>query len=327
MTFSSDPVSKAAAGDRDGGTVVIRLHSLGDVVLSQPAASRLSGNGPVNFVTSSEYLPVVRRMDGLNAVGHIRDSGVSGLRRLLRELSPDRIVDLQNSLTTRLATIGMPVSGRFRFSRDLRKRILRGEEGEMPSRRLDFLRAAGFGSGDMPELTRERPVPDGLAVGLVAGGRWRLKTIPEGVLAEAARLCIDLYGASVILMGGPEDRRLIESTAASVMRGPVSTYCGGDGLRGLLRVIEGLRLLVSPDSGPAHLAAALDVPVMVVFTSTSPSLGFWNDNGAGTYMVDGIGCRPCHRHGGTECGRGDEACRRSIVPLDLVRRSMELVKR
>ncbi|MBN2607621.1 MAG: glycosyltransferase family 9 protein [Candidatus Fermentibacteraceae bacterium] len=308
-------------------TAVIRLHSLGDVVLAQPAAARLSEGGSLFLVTSREYAPVAERMENVIPVMHDRETGLPGLRRLLRDMAPERIVDLQNSMKTRLATLGMNVTGRFRMDRGLRKRVLRGDPATMPARRLDFLGAAGFTWGCEPSLVRSSPPPEDLAVGLGAGGRWRLKSIPSSVIAEAARLLIDLYGARVTITGGPGEEDLVTETSASVMRDGVMTYCGEDGISGLIEVLEGLSLFVSPDSGPAHLAKALGVPVMVVFTSTSPALGFWEQEGAGMYTSGRLDCRPCHRHGGEECSRGDEACRRGILPLDLVRNAMEMAVR
>jgi len=92
---------------------------------------------------------------------------------------------------------------------------------------------------------------------------------------------------------------------------------------GLLDALEGLALLVSPDSGPAH-AAALGVPVLVVFTSTSPALGFWEE---GTGWGPAAACSPCHRHGGLACRRGGEACRRSILPAEVREAAVRLLER
>lgn len=311
----------------NGSTALIRLHSLGDVVLAQPAAQDLSRRGRLHFITSSEYIPVVERMEGtITPAGHVRESGFTGLRKLLRELSPDSVVDLQNSLTTRLATIGTRVSGRFRMNRGLRRRVLGGEGYRMPRRSVEFAEAAGVSGISSPRLARKSSMPGKLKVGLVTGGRWRMKSIPAGVAAETSRLLIDLYGAEVVLTGGPDEAREVMSTARSVMRDGVSAYAGEDGVAGLIGVLEDISLLISPDSGPAHLAEALGVPVLVVFTSTSPALGFWDPERPGSFMVEGLACRPCHRHGGDRCPKGHEACRRGILPLELARRAIELVK-
>lgn len=300
---------------------------MGDVILAQPAAARLSVTGPVHFVTSNAYLPIVERMAGdIIPAATDGDAGVRGLRRLLARIDPSRVVDLQNSITTRLATLGTGVTGRFSMDRNRRRRVLKGMEESMPLRTDDFLAAAGFGGTGEPELKRSRPAPDRLRVGIVAGGRWPLKAIPPGVVSEAARLFSDLYGADVLITGGPGDSRNVSSAASEVMRPGVRTYSGEGGVRGLVEALEGLSLLVSPDSGPGHLAAAMGVPVLVVFTSTSPALGFWRHDRRGNFTALRLACRPCHRHGGRECARGDQACGRGILPLELVREAMGLVE-
>lgn len=317
-TISSSPGSS---------TALIRLHSMGDVILAQPAAARLSGAGPVHFVTSEEYRPIVERMAGnIIPAAPVRDAGAPGLRRLLARIGPSSVVDLQNSLTTRLATLGMNVTGRFRMDRNRRRRVLRERKASMPLRTDDFLDAAGFGGTGEPELERRGAGPDRLRVGIVAGGRWPLKSIPRGVISEAARLFHDLYGADVLITGGPGDSREVSAAASEVLRPGVDAYTGEKGVRGLIKAVEGLSLLVSPDSGPAHLAAAMGIPVLVVFTSTSPSLGFWRHDRRGNFMAGQFACRPCHRHGGRECARGDQACRRGILPLDLVGEAMGLLE-
>lgn len=309
-------------------TAVIRLHSLGDVVLAQPAAARLAEDGEVIFISSMEYIPVVSRMKGgIRPAGFDRELGFRGLRRLVGEASPNRIVDLQNSLTTRLACAGKRVCGRFVMQRKLRRAVIRGRHPSMPSRRTDFLRAAGFEAGPSASLERRLEKPDNLRAGIIAGGRWRLKSLPVSVVSEAARILVDTYGAEVLVAGAPEDRADVEMAAEEARRHGVSTFCGETGLEGLMNALEGLSVLISPDSGPAHLADALGVPVLTVFTSTSPALGFWDPRRSGNYTASEMECRPCHRHGGLRCRRGDEICRRGIVPLELVRRAMELARR
>lgn len=308
-------------------TVLIRLHSLGDVVLAQPAATALSENNRVFFVTSTSYAPVVDRMPGnIEVIPFITDAGPFKLRKILHRISPGRIIDLQNNLTTAIATAGMRVSGRFRMNRKLRNDVLLGKAESMPVRISDFLKAAGL-NGDVDTILNKgnRSPSDKLRVGIVTGGRWNLKSIPDTVVSEISRLLIDLYNASVILMGGEEDHIRVHEAAESVARTDVAVYAGEGGIAELIERIETLDLLISPDSGPAHLAKALGVPVLVVFTSTSPVLGFWRKGFKGNFMVSNVPCRPCHRHGGKVCPTGEEICRKGIVPRQLTEHAMELL--
>ncbi len=307
---------------------VIRLHSLGDVVLAQPAASELSENCEVFFITSEQYEPVILRMPGdIHPALLAKDNGAFALLQLINRISPDIVVDLQNNIASRIATAGRHVKGRFRMDRKLRKRVMDKRAESMPLRSLEFTRCAALDSALDPVLERRRERgSEGLKIGIVTGGRWYIKSIPSGVISETSRVLADLHGADIVLLGGAEDKKILKTTAESAGRENINVYCGDEGVEGLINTIEALDLLISPDSGPAHLASALGVPVLVVFTSTAPSLGFWRTDRKGNYMVSDIDCRPCHRHGGNSCRSGSEICRKGILPYHLAESAMELLK-
>jgi heptosyltransferase-2 len=153
-----------------------------------------------------------------------------------------------------------------------------------------------------------------------------MKAIPPGVITELARLFCDTEGADVFLLGDSEDTSLAGHIVEDCGYRSVKNVAGEGGIARLISRIEGFDLLVSPDSGPAHIASALGVPVLVVFTSTSPALGFWPQGFKGSFMVDSVPCRPCHRHGGKECPAGDQRCRRLIVPREVFEEAMCLIR-
>lgn len=288
-------------------------------MLCQPAASLCARYNSTLFITAGEYLPVAERFGaGIACAGVPRRGAWRAIRREMTAFGPGRVVDLQGNTTTRLGTWPREVP-RFATDRRRRREALAGGAA-MPPRSLDFARVAGFESAPPPSLVRTACPGDGFDVALVCGGRWPMKTLPRGVLAELARLLIDLEGASITLVGGPGDAMEIEATASSIRRPGVSAYAGGDGVAGLLSVLERMHLVVSPDSGPAHAARALGVPTLVVFTSTSPALGFWPAEGSFGPCAP---CSPCHRHGGLRCRTGTMECRASILPRDVYDRAME----
>jgi len=71
--------------------------------------------------------------------------------------------------------------------------------------------------------------------------------------------------------GTASDWELGENLAAS-SGAPVVNLAGKTSLRQLMALLASCRVLLSNDSGPMHLAAALGVPVVVPFGSTSPEL-------------------------------------------------------
>ena len=92
--------------------------------------------------------------------------------------------------------------------------------------------------------------------------RW----LPER-FAAAADIVARRAEAKVVLVGGPRERPLAEAIAEG-MEAPVRVLCGETTLAELVGVLSRLRLLLTNDSGPMHVAAALGVPLVAVFGST-----------------------------------------------------------
>jgi lipopolysaccharide heptosyltransferase II len=92
--------------------------------------------------------------------------------------------------------------------------------------------------------------------------RW-----PPERFAAAAALVARRIGGSVAIVGSATERPLGEQVAAQL--GPrTRVLCGETSLAELLGVLSRLRLLLTNDSGPMHLAAALGTPLVAVFGST-----------------------------------------------------------
>ena len=70
-------------------------------------------------------------------------------------------------------------------------------------------------------------------------------------------------------------------------------------------------MVVSNDSGPAHLAAALGRPLVVLFGPTAP--GRWAPTGpAVRVLYENLPCSPCSNHGSSRCPLGTHACLEAI---------------
>ncbi len=295
-------------------SLLIRLHSLGDVVLTQPAAAFAARSGPVFVLTRPAYGPLVERFgQGVKVLGCDRREGIRCIRERVRHLSPGRIIDLQKNLTTFLGTFPRRTQG-IRLDRTARRRILNGGAGSLPDRARMCLEAAGGSGPALPVLERREQPCDELSVGIVCGGRWELKAIPDGVVVEVGRLLCDISGAKVVLLSAPEDRQRALGVQSGIDRRGVSVFEGG--VRELISAVERLHLVVAPDSGTAHVASALGVRLVVVFTSTSPRLGFWSE-GRASFAGPEAPCSPCHRHGGGRCRKGTLECRELLVPRQI----------
>jgi heptosyltransferase-2 len=143
---------------------------------------------------------------------------------------------------------------------------------------------------------------DGYVVVVPGAAYGPAKSWPEErYRALCARLSRDVH---VVLAGSAGDRAVCERIARD--QPGVHSVAGSTSLGELFAVIEGARAIVANDSGAPHAAAALDVPVVVLFGSTSPA---WTAPLGSSVQVlqHRVHCNPCYRRTcptGLECFNG-----------------------
>jgi ADP-heptose:LPS heptosyltransferase len=122
--------------------------------------------------------------------------------------------------------------------------------------------------------------------------RW-----PVERFAEAARIVFEETNCEWWVFGNAAEMSLAESIFAKLPKGAAQSLAGKTSLRELCAAFKACRLLLTNDTGPMHLAAAVGTPVVVPFGSTSPELtGPGWPPGAGHELLRGQApCAPCFR--------------------------------
>jgi ADP-heptose:LPS heptosyltransferase len=88
-------------------------------------------------------------------------------------------------------------------------------------------------------------------------------------------------------------------------------------LRRLCALLAQARLLLSGDSGPLHLAAAVNTPVLALFGPTTAEWGFFPAGPGDLVLEKTLDCRPCSLHGAGVCGM-DSRCLKEITVRELL---------
>lgn len=165
-------------------------------------------------------------------------------------------------------------------------------------------------------IARDRPV-----LALNPGAEYGpAKRWPAERFVDAAVRIHEATPCRWVVLGGPGDVPLAGAMAASLAGrlGPsaVVNLAGRTTLRELCAVLKASALLLTNDSGPMHVAAALGTPLVVPFGSTSPELtGPLAAVEARSHVVLGEAeCAPCFRR---ECPI-DFRCMQSIGVDDVV---------
>ena len=91
--------------------------------------------------------------------------------------------------------------------------------------------------------------------------------LPEYFAAVADRL-IGERGATVMISAAPRERAIVDSITRHMKHAPVDLQKAGTSLGAVKDVIRRCDLMITNDTGPRHIAAAFDVPVVTIFGPT-----------------------------------------------------------
>lgn len=107
-------------------------------------------------------------------------------------------------------------------------------------------------------------------VGLLPGAGRPYKRWPGERFAQVANHFLERPGGRVIIFGSPEERPLARKVA-SLCRAGVIVAAGELNLREASALMERVNLFITNDSGPLHIALALGVPTIALFSPSDPS--------------------------------------------------------
>lgn len=108
-------------------------------------------------------------------------------------------------------------------------------------------------------------------IGINPLANWDLKRWPRDYFANLADSLAKDFKAAIIFIGTEAERAVIEEIQG-MMKQDAFNFCGKTNLKELGALIQNLKLFISNDSGPAHLAASLGVNTLVIFGPTSAEI-------------------------------------------------------
>ena len=124
---------------------------------------------------------------------------------------------------------------------------------------------------------------------IVPGARWATKIWP----AENFGRIASLLSVQALVIGSKDDIPIAERVVQS-SGGKAVSLAGKTSLKELIEVMRHARVVISNDSGPLHIAAGFQVPVVAVFGPTSPQRT--GPYGAGNIVIQSdASCAPCFR--------------------------------
>ncbi len=315
--------------------LLIKPSSMGDIVHAMPTCAAIRRAYPkarLTWLVKREWAGLVERIDGVDRVWPVESTLTGWLSQvsLLRAERFDLVVDLQGLF--RSAAIGWlsgsPLLVGFANGREgspwfySRRVPVPQLEMHAVDRYLLVGKAVGAMEAGTPEfrfcipqpdyeevdrlLSRSGVTPGTSWVAMNVSARWPTKRWPAASFAEVAdRLRQEGCGA-VVMIGGPDERVEVAAVRAE-MKIPAIDLSGVTTVGLLPALLSKASLLITNDSGPMHIAAAVGTPVVALFGPTSAART--GPYGVGHHVLTGIvPCRPCF----------SRTCQ-NILPLECLR--------
>ncbi len=324
----------------DQRILIIKIGALGDIVLATPSLRMVRKRYPaahIALLVDRKFYKIVEPCPYVNELILVdRDeswktmSGFLKLARRLKQSAFDVSIDLQNTAKTHLLSMlaGVRVrtgyrrfwTGRFltqgvgRF-RDVlppvahQFRVLQQMNVHHFDDALELWPSKEAGRAIEGMLDQEWVSRGQKLIGFVLGAsnRWVTKQWPIPYFAKLAERLSGELGARVVLIGAPDDRTLAEEFKR-LSPVPVADFVSQTDLGELAALIKRVDVLITGDSAPMHIAAAVKTPIVALFGPTNPERHIPPGKGHAVFYKQ-VKCAPCYR---TTCDVG-HICMKNIT--------------
>jgi lipopolysaccharide heptosyltransferase II len=202
-------------------------------------------------------------------------------------------------------------------------------------RQLDLVASIGAASGNeklsfhVEQADDERVCGRLAELGIKDGHSWiaihpgataASRRYPEERMAAAARELMERTGSRIVLTGSRDEAELAARIAAQVPG--AHSLAGMLSLGELAALIRRAPVLVTNNTGPAHIAAAVGTPVVDLYALTNPQHAPWQV--PSRVLYHDVPCRFCYK---SMCPQQHQQCLTKVPPSHVAAAAIELLER
>jgi ADP-heptose:LPS heptosyltransferase len=305
--------------------LVIRLSSIGDIVLTSPVVRCLKNqveDAEIHFVVKEKYASLVQGNPNITKT-HILHENLNELLDELEKEQFDYIIDLHYNfrsarIKNRLKLLAFSVD-KLNYQKWLfiNFKINRLPDKHIVDRYIETLSAFDV-VNDQQGLDYFIPEGEGYNFGklpgsfnngyiaMVIAGTYFTKKLPAEKVAELCRMA----NHPIILLGGKKEAAEGKQIA-ELFPGKVISLCGQTTLNESASLVKNARLVLTNDTGLMHIAAAFKKKILSFWGNTTPQFGmvpYLPDPASKISEVPGLKCRPCSKLGYDKCPKKHFRC-------------------
>lgn len=308
--------------------LIIRLSSLGDILLTTPLLRALKKINPqleIDFLLRQEYKDVLSLNPNLHELFLFTRNDFDNLKILnhLRGRNYNLIIDLQNNLRSRGITSKLN-GEKVRFDKKSFQKILLVKakinllknESPIPVRYAKVIEGLTLDNLGLDLFTDKTPSADiqnkSNLIGLCPGARHFTKRWPVEYYIQLGKYLIQ-NNFNIVLFGGRIDSEICKKINKEVPE--IINLQNDDKILQTAADMKLCKAIVCNDTGLMHTAAAVGVKVLTIFGSSVKEFGFAPYNARNLLIENNsLSCRPCSHIGRENCPEKHFACMKEIKP-------------
>lgn len=307
--------------------LVIRLSSLGDILLSTPVIRALKNKYPdceITFLCREEYLNAISTNPYISNFLSLKiDVNEAEIIEKIQKGNFVLAVDLQNNFRSRkiLNAVKIPF---YKFSKPTIKKFLLvnlkinifGKYLSIPelyAKSIPGLELDNEGVDfQIPDQYKPSLLPDGQYIGFIPGSKHLTKRWPEDYFIQLGKL-LNKYGYTIVVFGGKDDKEVCAKVASQITK--AKDLSNDNDLYKTAADMKMCRLIIGNDSGLMHIASSFFVPLIVLFGSSVEQFGFAPYKREAVILQDEtLKCRPCSHVGKDQCPKVHFKCMIDLTP-------------
>jgi ADP-heptose:LPS heptosyltransferase len=299
--------------------LIIRLSSLGDVILSEPlcrALRQMYPDAQIDFLVKKEFAEIVSLFGSItNVIPY--DENMPG-----REY--DAVLDIHNVLRSkrirRKFGKKVLVINKRTFKRWLLVKFkvnLLKDTPDIIGRYFETAIELGVIDDDnAPRIELNGIVKQKRAALCPGAKHWNKRWLPER-FAEVAHELVH-RGYKVEIHGTVGESPIAEDVILHAGL-PIANHCGKYSLTELARHLAECEVAITNDSGLMHLANAVGTRTISIFGPTVGEFGFYPRSEQAIIIENkGLSCRPCTTIGSDSCPKGHFECMKGIHSIEII---------
>lgn len=315
--------------------LVIRLSSIGDIILTTPILKELKSKYPnikIDFLVLENFQDSIKGSKYIDNLILFNKKKHDGLKKMwafgkeLKKNNYDLVLDLHSKIRSKIISRAIGVKTNTYRKRNPLKTIL-VKLGLIKYQVDDTIVRNYFGAVkelgleykgenlDFPfledDLKRVEEMGVNLEVPILAPGASKetKKWTAEG-FGELGKKLFEKYGVSPIVIGSDSEFEMCEKIK-ELSEGKTINFAGKLSLKESGALLSKAKFLVTNDSGPFHIARGVKCPTFVIFGPTSPGMFEYDKNNTLIYAEEK--CSPCSLHGDKKCPKGHFNCMKNIT--------------